>query len=86
MVRTQIYLNDHLKSGLKRLSARRRITVSELIRQAVEQLLEKSSANFDEAVERSFGIWRSRKNLESSSLYVRKIRRGWEKRGRKAPR
>lgn len=86
MVRTQIYLNDHLKSGLNRLSVRRRVTVSELIRQAVEQLLEKSSLNFEKAVERSFGIWRSRKDIKDSSVYVRKIRREWEKRGRKTPR
>lgn len=83
MVRTQIYLDENLKSGLHRLSAKRRVTVSELIRQAVEQLLKKTSSSLEEAVERSFGVWSSRKNMGNSSAYVRKIRREWDKRGEK---
>jgi metal-responsive CopG/Arc/MetJ family transcriptional regulator len=84
MVRAQIYLDENLKSGLHRLSAKRRVTVSELIRQAVEQFLERGSSNSEEAMERSFGEWRSLKDLGNSSVYVRKIHREWEKRSRRA--
>jgi len=80
VVRTQIYLDETLKAELHRLSEKRRVTLSELIRQAVEQFLERSPSSLEEAVERSFGIWRNRKDLCKTSAYVRKLRGEWEKR------
>ena len=52
MVRTQIYLNQTIKKELNRISQNRRVTVSELIRQAIEQFLQKGSPKFDEAKRR----------------------------------
>ena len=83
MVRTQIYLDPGHKRELSQISHRRRVTVSELIRQAVGQFLEKSPSGLEEALERSFGMWGKRKDLGTAPTYVRKVRREWEKRGKK---
>lgn len=83
MVRTQIYLNEAQKSALDRLSAERGATVSNLIRQAVDQFIVKTSPDFEEALDRSFGMWRHRHELGETSKYVRKIRREWEARDRR---
>ena len=80
MLRTQIYLDPGQKRDLSQISRRRRATVSELIRQAIEEFLQKSSSGFEEAVEKSFGLWSKRKDIGNASVYVRKIRREWEKR------
>jgi len=80
MVRTQIYLDNGQKTALDRLSAEREATVSDLIRQAVDQFLEKVAPDFEEALDRSFGIWRHRHRLGEPSQYVRKIRSEWKKR------
>ena len=69
MVRMQIYLDKALKMELSRLSHRRGVTVSELIRQAIEQILEKSPSGFEEAVEKSFGLWSKRKDLRNTPAY-----------------
>ncbi len=80
MVRTQIYLDEGQKLALGRLSAERQATVSELIRQAVDQFIGRGSSEFEEALEESFGVWRYRHRLGDSSRYVRDIRSEWEKR------
>ena len=83
MVRTQIYLDEGQKTALNRLSAERGATVSDLIGQAVDQFLGRVSPNFEEALDRSFGIWRHRQKIGESSEYVRNIRREWEDRERR---
>jgi len=80
VVRTQIYLDEKQKSALDRLSAERGATVSDLIRQAVDQFIVKKSPDFEKALDRSFGIWRHRKDLDEPNKYVRKIRQEWETR------
>ena len=80
MVRTQIYLDNGQKTALGRLSAERKATVSDLIRQAVDQFLERVAPDFEEALDRSFGIWRHRHKLVEPYEYVRKIRREWKER------
>ena len=80
MVRTQIYLDQTLKKELNRLSQNRRVTVSELIRQAVEQFLKKGSPRLGEALGKSFGLWGRRKDIGDASTYVRKARQEWVKR------
>ena len=80
MVRTQIYLDKAQKDALNRLSAERLASVSDLIRQAVDQFIGRVSSDFEEALDGSFGIWRHRHGLDDSSRYVRNIRREWEKR------
>jgi len=80
MIRTQIYLNEGQKSALDRLSIERGVTVSDLIRQAVNQFIGRVSPDFEEALEESFGIWRHRHKLGDPSRYVRKIRSEWNER------
>ena len=83
MVRTQIYLNERQKSILDKLSAERGSSVSDLIRQAVDQFIAKASNDFEEALDLSFGIWRGRKEFGKSSEYVRSLRNEWQERGRR---
>ncbi|MFP3869854.1 MAG: CopG family transcriptional regulator [Syntrophobacteria bacterium] len=83
MVRTQIYLDERQKKELDRLSAERRVTMSDLIRQAIEQFLGSSQSGLDMALEKSFGIWKDRDDIGKSPAYVREIRREWEKRERR---
>jgi len=80
MLRVQIYLDPAQKRDLSQISRRRRVTVSELIRQAIEEFLQKSPSGFEKAVEKSFGLWSKRKDISNASVYVRKIRREWEER------
>ena len=80
MVRTQIYLDEGQKLALGRLSSERQATVSDLIRQAVDQFIGRVSSEFEEALEESFGVWRYRHRLGDSSTYVRNIRSEWKKR------
>ncbi len=80
MIRTQIYLDEGQKSALARLGAERQATVSDLIRQAVDQFIGRRSSDFEEALDESFGVWRHRRKLGDSSKYVRNMRREWKKR------
>ena len=86
MVRTQIYLNQTIKKELNRISQNRRVTVSELIRQAIEQFLQEGSPKFDEALKKSFGLWSGRKDIDDTSTYVRKARQEWAKREQRVKR
>jgi len=83
MIRTQIYLDEELRDELHRRSNKQRVTISELIRHAIQQYLGKQSSRFPEAAKKSFGIWSDRDDIGEASSYVRKIRREWEKRGRR---
>jgi hypothetical protein len=86
MVRTQIYLDQTLKKELNRISQDRRVTVSELIRQAVEQFIEKGSSKLRDALGKSFGLWSGRKDIGNASTYARKTRQGWVKRAQRVER
>lgn len=83
MARTQIYLDKEQKSALDKLSAEHGATVSDLIRQAVDQFIVKKSPDFGEALNRSFGVWRHRHGFDDPKKYVRKIRKEWEKRDKR---
>ncbi|MEA3359945.1 MAG: CopG family transcriptional regulator [Thermodesulfobacteriota bacterium] len=80
MIRTQIYLDEGQKVALGRLSAERHAPVSDLIRQAVDQFIGRVSSDFEEALEKSFGVWRHRGKFGDSSKYVRNIRNEWKNR------
>jgi hypothetical protein len=84
MVRTQIYLDERQKSVLEKLSAERGASVSDLIRQAVDQFIAKASTDFEEALDLSFGIWQGRQELGEPSEYVRNLRSEWQKRDRRS--
>jgi hypothetical protein len=83
MVRTQIYLDERQKAQLDRLSAERRVTVSDLVRQAIDQYLGGDRSGIGAALETSFGIWKNRDDIGKGLAYVRRLRREWEKRARR---
>ncbi|MCL6642584.1 MAG: ribbon-helix-helix domain-containing protein [Candidatus Bipolaricaulota bacterium] len=78
MIRTQIYLDESQKQALKHLSAEQGVSVAELIRLAIDRLLaeERSrTADFEAALNRSFGIWKGHDDLEED--FVRSMRSRW---------
>ena len=83
MVRTQIYLDERQKVKLDRLSAERRITVSDLVRQAIDQYLGRDRSGIGSALEASFGIWKDRDDIGKGSAYVTRLRREWEQRAKR---
>jgi len=64
MVRTQIYLTEEEHRQLHRLSRRRRESLSELIRQAIDDMLKRhSSGHRLETLRQARGIWKDREDL-----------------------
>lgn len=76
MRRTQLYLDDDLWRELHARAKTAKTTISELVRKAVR---ERYAGNFEErrkAMQDVVGIWRDRKDIQSSESYVRKLRKG----------
>ena len=64
MVRTQIYLTEHQRDELAAIAKAKGKKQSELIREAVDRLIDQSSRDRREAVLReSAGIWKDRTDL-----------------------
>ena len=64
MVRTQIYLTEHQRDKLAAISKAAGKKQSELIREAVDRLIDQSSQSRREAVLReAAGIWKNRTDL-----------------------
>ena len=64
MVRTQIYLTEHQRDELAAISKAEGKKQSELIREAVDRLINQSSHSRREAVLReAAGIWKDRTDL-----------------------
>ena len=64
MVRTQIYLTEAERTALASLSETRGTSQSELIREAVDQLIAQSSGKRRQQVlENAAGLWKERKDL-----------------------
>lgn len=83
MVRTQIYLERSQKEALERLSAQRGQAMAELIRTAVNRLLEEEctrAQGLSEALNRTFGLWRERTDIQDAEGFVRATRQGWSRR------
>ena len=88
MRRTQIYLTDEEASALKRASKKSGLSMSDLIRTAVDERFlpgELTSAEKIRAIEDSFGAWKGR--TETGEAYVERMRSGrlarlhdWEQR------
>jgi predicted transcriptional regulator len=77
MVRTQIYLSEEEKRGLESIAAVKGISQSDLIRQAIDDLLARQgiidkSGILDEIA----GVWAGKKNIPD----IRKLRSGWRRR------
>jgi hypothetical protein len=77
MVRTQVYLTEEEKSSLETAALSQGVSQSDLIRQAIDQLLAKTgridkSSILDEIA----GIWSTRTDIPD----IRDIRTGWRRR------
>lgn len=84
MRRTQIYLDDRQATKLRSVARATRRTVSEIIREAIDEKLDRPSEAkaFDLALSQVAGIWSDRDDLGSTDDYVRRLRR--DRRGRPA--
>lgn len=77
MVRTQVYLTEEEKKGLESAAALKGVSQSNLIRQAVDDLLARTgNINKDEILDEIAGIWSKRKELPD----IRDLRTGWRRR------
>jgi Arc/MetJ-type ribon-helix-helix transcriptional regulator len=64
MVRTQIYLTQQEQAGLKALAKASGRNQSELIREAIDRLLEQTGKRRSEAIlDRAAGMWKNRTDL-----------------------
>ena len=76
MVRTQIYLTEEERSALKALSEASGKSQSELIREAVDELIVQSSEGVKLAtLDRAAGLWKKRTDLPEFA----EVRRDWDR-------
>ena len=76
MIRTQIYLTEQERDALRVLSAESGKKQSELIREAIDNLIAKSGETYRQAVlDRVAGIWKDRKDLPDFS----ELRSKWDR-------
>jgi len=76
MVRTQLYLTEEERNGLAALARATGKKQSELIREAVDRLIEQSAAKRRDAVlDRAAGMWKDRDDLPD----FRAMRTEWDR-------
>jgi len=76
MVRTQIYLTKRQRDELSAIAKKAGKKQSELIREAVDRLIDQSGRRRKEAVlRRTAGIWKGRADLPDFS----RMRREWDR-------
>jgi predicted DNA-binding ribbon-helix-helix protein len=81
MKRTQIYLDNRQVARLKTAARASQRTVSDIIREAIDEKLERpDEPDFEAALRGAVGIWADRRDFGSTEDYVRKIRE--DRRGR----
>lgn len=77
MVRTQIYLTEEEKKGLKSAALAQGVSQSDLIRQAIDDLLARTGEiDRGQILDEIAGIWAERKDVPD----VRDLRTGWRRR------
>jgi hypothetical protein len=77
MIRTQIYLTEEEKAQLETIALTRGMKQSELIREAVDDLIEKHTPSQRLAcIKQARGLWKNRRDLPS----LRDLRSGWSRR------
>ena len=76
MVRTQIYLTEHQRDQLAAIAKAKRQKQSELIREAIDQLIHQTDKSYKELVLReTAGIWKDRRDLPD----FKTIRAEWDR-------
>ncbi|MGH8728682.1 MAG: ribbon-helix-helix domain-containing protein [Burkholderiales bacterium] len=76
MFRTQIYLTEAEKAGLDALARETGKKQSELIRQAIDEIIvKKSRARNQKTLQRAAGLWKNRRDLPDFG----KLRREWDR-------
>lgn len=76
MIRTQIYLTEEEKSALSSLSAQSGKSLSELIREAVDNLITRySQGKRQQVLDRAAGMWKHRDDLPDFG----KLRKDWDR-------
>ncbi|MBI2988855.1 MAG: ribbon-helix-helix protein, CopG family [Deltaproteobacteria bacterium] len=77
MKRTQLYLDEQMARTLAALSRQKGTTVSELVRESVqEKYMSKVDVDKVSLARQLSGIWRNRKDLEEIDQTVRGLRKG----------
>ncbi len=77
MIRTQIYLTEEEKAQLETIALTRGVKQSELIREAVDELIEKYTPSQQLAcIKQARGIWKNRRDIPA----LRDLRSGWKRR------
>jgi predicted transcriptional regulator len=76
MHRTQIYLDERQAARLKATARATRRTVSQVIREAIDDKLSrpKEADDFDRALAGAAGLWAKRTDLGWTDEYVRRVR------------
>lgn len=76
MVRTQIYLTEEERSALSSISGQLGKKQSELIREAVDDLIARhSERRRQEVLDRTAGMWKDRSDLPD----FRELRKNWDR-------
>jgi hypothetical protein len=77
MFRTQVYLTDEEKKGLESIALHQGVHQSDLIRQAIDELLARTGSIDKTAIlDEIAGIWSDNKKLPD----LRGLRTGWRRR------
>ena len=80
MHRTQIYLPENAYQELQALGLRRKMSLAELVRRAVEGYLSESRRGSRlEQLQRGFGLWQDREQFSTEEI-LREIRSEWSHR------
>jgi Ribbon-helix-helix protein, copG family len=76
MRRTQLYLEESTWKALHIRAKQLRVTISELVRQAVREKYESSLENRRQVMQAFVGLRKDRKDIGDSTAYIRKLRKG----------
>ena len=76
MIRTQIYLTENERKGLRKISASSNKKQSELIRMAIDSLIDKNGkTGRNEILEKTAGAWKNRHDLDEGLA----LRKNWDR-------
>jgi hypothetical protein len=76
MRRTQVYLTEEQWQRLAYIGRREGLTVSELIRKAIDEVYSHPDAiDFDDLLDKITGIWSDRSDMGRTEDYIRELRK-----------